>query len=411
MSGVQISDYFGREQAFVKHRLLGTYLPQWGYKIGSQWDTLIYVDGFAGPWGAQSENLSDSSFGIAVGALQKMRTGLQTARQRNVNVRCFLVEKEKEPFAKLSHFASQNHQPPGFEVHALRGEFVDKVSQIQTMITGTRGNPFKFVFLDPKGWADIPMAQLSPFLRHRSCEVLINLMASHMNRFYGLSDRKESYDNLFGRTEVLERLKGTPKKDRLDAALVEYCESLKTLCRFEYVSSAVILSPEAEKVMYFLVFGTNAVEGVKVFKEAEKEAARMQNTIRGQTIRRTTNQGELTLEQPALKTKLAYDLHAKYFSLATRRVLERLLSDSSAKGVSYKDLFSDAMELPLVTPADLEKLIQEESAIELLLEGSGKRQKPKPDADDRVIAKDKSVLEKRLKAEDKQEFITPELFS
>ena len=23
-------------------------LPAWGYKVGSQWDSLVYVDGFAG---------------------------------------------------------------------------------------------------------------------------------------------------------------------------------------------------------------------------------------------------------------------------------------------------------------------------------------------------------------------------
>jgi len=75
MVNVKIGDYNGREQAFVKHRLLGNYLPKWGYKTGSQWDTLVYVDGFAGPWGVQSKDFSDSSFGIAVNALREMRAG------------------------------------------------------------------------------------------------------------------------------------------------------------------------------------------------------------------------------------------------------------------------------------------------------------------------------------------------
>jgi three-Cys-motif partner protein len=404
MVTVKIADYNGREQAFVKHRLLGNYLPKWGYKTGSQWDTLVYVDGFAGPWGVQSEDFSDSSFGIAVNALREMRAG-QRVHDRDINVRCVLVEKSNAAFLKLNQFAKNSHEPPGFQVHALKGQFIKMVPQIQELIDGAKSNPFKFVFLDPKGWSDIPMPQLAPFLRNRSCEVLINLMTSHMNRFYELKGRKESYDGCFGRREALEKLLATPKEDRRDVALVEYCESLKRLCAFEYVSSAVILSPDAEQVKYFLVFGTNHVEGVKVFKEAEKEAAKIQNAIRCQTIRKRGNQGELNLEQLPLKTKLAYDLHEKYSSQVSRRVIERLIASSPTEGVPYKTLFSEAMEFPLVTPEDLEQLVQEEPAMRLQLEqleGSGKRRKPKPECDDRVFVADKTALKKRLDVESRQ---------
>ena len=50
MHEVDLSAYEGREQAYIKHCLLEEYLPEWGYKVGSQWDSLVYVDGFAGPW-------------------------------------------------------------------------------------------------------------------------------------------------------------------------------------------------------------------------------------------------------------------------------------------------------------------------------------------------------------------------
>jgi hypothetical protein len=39
----------GREQVYVKHYLLEKYLSSWGYIIGgSEWDSLVFVDGFAG---------------------------------------------------------------------------------------------------------------------------------------------------------------------------------------------------------------------------------------------------------------------------------------------------------------------------------------------------------------------------
>src|SRR4030095_13393733 len=97
-------------------------------------------------------------------------------------------------------------------------------------------NPFRFVFLDPEGWADIPMSALQPFLRDRSCEVLINLMTRHIIRFLDQPDREESYKNLFGRADVLERLRAASKDERTDQAVREYCRSLRQLCDFSYVS-------------------------------------------------------------------------------------------------------------------------------------------------------------------------------
>jgi hypothetical protein len=43
MPKVDLSNYEGREQAYVKHYLLGKYLSRWGYKTGSKWDPLVFV--------------------------------------------------------------------------------------------------------------------------------------------------------------------------------------------------------------------------------------------------------------------------------------------------------------------------------------------------------------------------------
>src|SRR5271166_3932247 len=99
MPKVDLTKYAGREQAYVKHRLLEEYLSQWGYKVGSSWDSLVYVDGFAGPWGSKDENFSDSSFGIATRVLNQVVSGLRQAR--DVHGLCLFVEKKPDAFAKL----------------------------------------------------------------------------------------------------------------------------------------------------------------------------------------------------------------------------------------------------------------------------------------------------------------------
>jgi hypothetical protein len=60
MPRINLSDYKGREQAYIKHCLLEDYLPEWGWKVGSEWDSLVYLDGFAGPWETTSPNFADS---------------------------------------------------------------------------------------------------------------------------------------------------------------------------------------------------------------------------------------------------------------------------------------------------------------------------------------------------------------
>src|SRR5260221_3991759 len=97
MLKVDLSNYEGREQAFVKHYLLEHYLPGWAYKVGSKWGSLVYVDGFAGPWESKDPNYADTSFRIAVNALRSAKAGLST-KQVKLSFGSILVEKEKDRF-------------------------------------------------------------------------------------------------------------------------------------------------------------------------------------------------------------------------------------------------------------------------------------------------------------------------
>src|SRR5215467_13090295 len=100
MPKIDLTNYEGgREQAFVKHYLLKKYLSRWGFKIGSSWDTLVFVDGFAGPWGTKDAEFADASFGIAIQAMKQAITGLREKRGRSVRGACIFVEKQPKAFA------------------------------------------------------------------------------------------------------------------------------------------------------------------------------------------------------------------------------------------------------------------------------------------------------------------------
>lgn len=389
MSEIDISNYQNREQAYVKHSLLHKYLPELTYRIGTQWDSLVYVDGFAGPWQTRDPEYKDSSFGVAFEALRKSRLGLRDKWGRDLAVQLILVEERNKAYARLKAYADEKNQP-GLGVKSIHRKFIDSISTVGELIKQTSRNPFRFVLLDPKGWADIPMQTLGPFLRGRSCEVLINLMTRHIVRFLGQDDRAESYHNLFGRDEVLEILRNTPEgHERVERAVREYCRSLRKLCNFEYVSSAVILEPTMEQIKYFLVYASNHPRGVEVFKAAETKVSKIQDDLRHEI--KLEGQTEL-FGAAETASPLVRRLHRQYSARARKKVIEKLLTKESGEEIPYSNLFCEGMAFPLVTPRDLiEWLRALEPSVEIKLEGR-RRQKPLPTKNDRVVVLDRQLL-------------------
>lgn len=154
MPKIDFSNYEGREQAYVKHYLLEKYLSRWVYKAGSKWDLLVFVDGFAGPWGAKDEGFADATFGIAIRALNEAIDGLLQKRQITVRGLCLFVENKPRPFARLDEFAKR-HSTDRVRAVALKGRFIEHIKTIDEEVAAVGANPFKFVFLDQKGWRQL----------------------------------------------------------------------------------------------------------------------------------------------------------------------------------------------------------------------------------------------------------------
>jgi three-Cys-motif partner protein len=353
------SNYEGREHAYVKHYLLKKYLSRWGYKIGSSWDPLVFVDGFAGPWGAKDKEFADASFGIAIKALNDAIEGLWEVRQRSVRGVCVFVEKAPKPFEKLDAFA-KNHSTDRVWAKALKGRFVRNIKKIDEYVATAGAKPFKFVFLDQKGWAATPMDNLRPFVGTRACELLFNLMTSFLTRFVERDALAASYHSLYGRPDVVDKIRALPKGtgQREELAVDEYCKSLREICRFQYVSQALIMDPSKEKVLYHLVFATNSLHGIEVFKKAEMEAAEAQDQVRHEKQVKKTSQTAFMFDGAPPQSAKMSRLHQHHTKRAREKVL-KVLIDSNRSVVPYTKIYGEAMTFPLVTPGDLEKWITE----------------------------------------------------
>lgn len=369
-----IKHYEGREQGYIKHALIEKYLEPFTIKIGSIWDEIVFIDAFAGPWGAQSDDLSDTSFGIALTRLERGLKVLREVHKRSPRIRAYLIEKDPKAFCKLDEFV-QNYKSKGIEVVGLLGEFEDLVPELERLTRGDRS--FLFSLIDPKGWTGLSMAVIAPLIRRRSSEVLVNVMSSFVHRFADVEHCKDSYDDFFGRAGVREIIGSAAKDERQDVVVREYCRSLRHLCGYQHVSSCVVLEPDKKGVKYFMVFATNDPMGIKVFKEAEAHASSLQDEIK----HAKEFGDQMSLFSANAIVPVSESLRRKYKALAFARVEELFQGKSEA---SYSEVFCKAMAMPLVTEGELVDFLGSHPGLELKLEGI-RRQKPNIQKNDRVV--------------------------
>jgi hypothetical protein len=233
----------------------------------------------------------------------------------------------------------------------------------------------------------------APFVSDRSCEVLINLMTRHIIRFLDEESHADSYEKLFGRPGVLDKLRATRREERADQAVREYCRSLRQLCGFKYVSSAVILEPNEQSVRYFLVYATNNVHGIEVFKKAEMATAETQDHVHHETRVRRTQQSEMMFDLGSRRSRLITEMRGCYVERAKEKVRNFLRENAQPNGVSYETLFCEAMAFPLVTPGDLQNWIYNwVPSVCVQLAGSQRRRNLSPAVNDRVVVIDPGGL-------------------
>src|SRR5208337_640130 len=104
------ASYHGREQAFVKHRLLEAYLQRLFMIIGLHQKSIRYVDCFSGPWQEGSAELKDTSIGISLKIIGKSREGLKKMG-KDVAFHALFIEKDKIAFKKLQDHLASFQQP------------------------------------------------------------------------------------------------------------------------------------------------------------------------------------------------------------------------------------------------------------------------------------------------------------
>ena len=340
--------YEGREQTWVKHNILGRYLEVFALIIGSKWPSITYIDGFSGPWKAQSEDLSDSSFSVALTALRKARQA-HARKGRSLDIRCAFVEKSRPRFRELEAFAQSVTDATTCTINS---EFESAVPQMVQFVQEDP-NTFAFTFIDNTGWTGFSLPRIAPLLRLRNSEVLINIMSSFIGRFITAEETRTSLAQLFGTTDYDERLSHLSGISRDDGIAELYCDRLGQDCDFQHVHRAIILYPNRDQTHFQLIYGTRHPKGVQKFKEVEKSAMKSQEKLRAKVEQqRSQSTGQMSFLDPAEMPESAYyrQLRHRYTSQAKRTIASTLNAEYRA---SYDSLWFRALTFPMVWESDL----------------------------------------------------------
>lgn len=354
---LDFAHYADREQAFVKHTFLDKYLPSLMGKVCSWCDEFVYVDGFAGPWKSSAgENFEDTSFGIALNHMTKVRETYQS-KGRIIKMRAFLVEKLPSSFAQLQEAAGKF---PNIEVTPFHGMMEEHAANIASLIPSAA---FSFTLIDPKGFPEI--GAMMPLLKRKNAEALVNFMFDFANRFAGtdLIPALEAWLSALGRTDWRKDVEGLSGIDREQKLERLAAESLQVTGGYEYAPVITVDKPLHDRPLYKLIFLSRHSEGLKVFRDSEEKALGAQATARSATKakKKAANSaiGDLFADgADAVPNDRSSQVIKRSHKQAPIRLNERLVA-AGITGIAWGELWPPILEDYSVTRSWLGRQVNE----------------------------------------------------
>jgi hypothetical protein len=253
----------------------------------------------------------------------------------------------------LNTFAEQSDSSE-VKVRAENWDFAERIDDIVSYCSTRR--TFSFILIDPWGWKLAGISQISPLLKMRPGEVVINLMSSFITRF--VNDSATDLSDLLGEDfPELRRLSGT----ELEFAVVrKYCDLIKREGDFAYVCALPVMKPDSDAFNFYLIYATRHPKGVEVFKSVEKRTEEQTHLVRAdvQSRQRQEKSGNFELfGAPVMYREKKYQQLAEdNRARAKTRVWDLL---GAAEEVSYDDCWAEALQFPAVYQSDLREWLAE----------------------------------------------------
>lgn len=349
-----LEHYGGREQAYVKHYFLASYLERLVHKVAHSFDEVVYVDGFSGPWQNADEQFSDTSFGIALDALRTAKVSWQK-QGRTVTMRAVLVEKNQVAFDTLATL------PPRFPDVKIQPIHADFRTSVPSILAALPRNAFAFVLIDPLGWR-VPVKALEPLLRRPNTEILFNFMFDFINRAASMAAPATvaGLDELLPTEGWRESLAAIAQdasltsrpKQRKDVLIDAFREVLRDLGGYRFIADVEVLRPIKDRILYSLVYATRSEKGIEVFRDSQIKTLVEQEIVRGAT--KVTTSASLSGQEDMFGTHqgLAPDATKGYLN-AQKQAAEGALLELLGTAITWGEVWPLILERFAVRRPDL----------------------------------------------------------
>ena len=241
-----IGDLFDKrgEQTIIKHRLLESYLRAWAKIIGRWFKKAYYVDAFAGT-GVYRTGEEGSPVIAARILMEEQKTSAQ------FGILC--IEKDRRNRAILEKSLSEFEGR--LEVKLFPGEFAMEVDKVLSKV----GNLPAFCFIDPAGFAGMPLSKIKDILVLPHKEVLINFMYNAIQRWQKAPSVEQTMADLYG-TEAWREQRTEEERLRL------YMDQIKSKTD-AFVWSFQNRFPDRERTLYYLVYACRNLTAFKIMKD------------------------------------------------------------------------------------------------------------------------------------------------
>lgn len=246
----------------AKHQILEEYLKAWFPIIGRGADSIVYLDGFAGPG-----KYKNGEYGSPVIAIKTAVEHPQITTRTNIIF--YFIEKNEErsailkqtleeKFGQLPQHMEYMVSDSNFE-KSVRG-ILDELDKINEKLAPT------FAFIDSFGYSDFPMEVIKRLISNDKCEVLITFMSGFVNRFLD-PEHEDAFTKLYGSNEFLKAKDINGTEDRIGFLLKLYQDSLMENDGMKYTRTFKMIDKN-NKILYHLIFGTKHWKGLEVMKKA-----------------------------------------------------------------------------------------------------------------------------------------------
>lgn len=352
------SEYVGREQSYLKHRVLEKYLVAWAQKRASNAKfrrvELVYVDCFAGPWQSKDQELKDTSVFIGLKALESAAARWGSG----VTAKAVFVEQDDAAFVTLkAYLEGRDGVVRSVPIH---GAFEQVVGQIEAQI----GAGSAFLFVDPTGWKGVAMQAIAPLVRRHDRDVLINLMYNHVNRFK--DDQRdflrEQMAALFGMDDA-----EIPPGLNEEGLLALYRSRLKELGGLPHAADLAILHPTSNRTWFHLVVGGHHPIVLELFRQVERQVCGDEaESVRAGARTRKAGQEEMLFgDEPVFAGKQR---------LALARLHDELRSRAPGTRLDFQRLWTEVLESYPVERTNVVAVVRElERAGVVEVVGEGQR--------------------------------------